>query len=127
MLVMSTAAANLRLLGNPVQGGASRLVEFFQQARTRAISSGSAQTVYPESDSRVLLRASKHCDDLAGPAAPASKMDIPPGAFMPDTGWTVCFGSRGLPTNAVDVRIKDAGSPVALSVKVLLGGAVRVQ
>jgi hypothetical protein len=124
LVMMGVAVMNLKKLDNPLQNGAAQLGGFFKQVRAEAISSTSAYIVVPSSSRRLITRRGTKCSDLSPVDDPRVTLNLPSGASLVATNWTLCFNSRGLPDANLQVQLRDLGGQLK-TVEVMLGGAVR--
>jgi prepilin-type N-terminal cleavage/methylation domain-containing protein len=120
------AVINLKAFSSPAENGAAQLLGFLKQARARAISTTSAYFVVPSGSATVVTRYGTNCSD-ASPVSDASlTLQMPTGAQLAATGWSICFTARGLSDSNTVLTVNDNQSG-ARSVEVLLGGSVRLQ
>ena len=127
-LLMGMGVSNLRLLGNPAQSAAADLAQLLRQARTKAMISSSAYTVFPISPGRIAVRHGKNCTDPNAVLDEKLRLKFPSGVNLADTQWSVCFASKGLPTDKVEVYVRDlANSSLNAAVEVNLRGPITVR
>ena len=127
-ILTGIAVSNLRTLENPVFTGANQVMGFVKQARAKAIATTSAYTIYPSSSTTISARYGKTCADVDTIEDPKLSLELPDGAAFTDTTWSLCFASRGLPTENRQIYVSSlSDSTQTLGVEVYLGGAVRVQ
>jgi hypothetical protein len=125
---MGMAVSNVRVLGNPVQSGALQLASVLQQARSKAIATNWAYTVYPVSSNEIAVKYGRFCGSKDIKIDSRLRFRIPKGAELAETGWRVCFASRGLPTDNAGIFVRDKSNPaLAVGVDVYLGGNIRIQ
>lgn len=120
------AIINLKEFSKPAENGAAQLLGFMKQARARGLATTSAYFVLPTSSTRVITRYGVNCADAAPVADNSLTMDLPTGATLAATDWSICFTSRGLSDSNTTIVVNDnqAGTKV---IEVLLGGGVRIQ
>jgi len=119
------AIMNLKELDNPLTNGSAQLASFFKQVRSRAVSSTLAYTIYPSTSDRIETRFAERCSDGTTTDDDTLVLDLPTGASLTDTDWTLCYSARGLPDGTLEVEVYD-GEGQYKTVEVFLGGAVRV-
>ncbi len=126
MVLSGIAVMNLKELDDPVVNGSAQLAAFFKQVRAQAVSSTLAYTAVPVSGDRVETRYGSTCADTATTDDDSLVLELPTGASILDTDWTLCYSARGLPDGNLTVEVYDGGGNYR-TVEVFLGGAVRVQ
>jgi prepilin-type N-terminal cleavage/methylation domain-containing protein len=122
---VGATALNLAPLETPLQAGGTLLEGLFREARLGAIASTSAHRVAPVGSSRLGVQQAASCSDTTWVPVNHMGLDLPRGVTMGDTGWSVCYSSRGISADNVVVTLQHAqyGS---LQIEVLLGGTTRV-
>lgn len=125
VVTMGMAVFNLRSLNNPLENGANQLRGFLKQVRAEAISSTSAYVVRAASDIGIETLRGNSCTDSAPVPESRMALQLPNGARLSDTTWTVCYNSRGFPDGNVQIELEDIGGQQK-TVEVMLGGAVRI-
>lgn len=124
-LSVGVAALNFEPLETPLAAGVTLTEGFFREARLSAIATTSAYRVQPDSTTRLGVQQDVSCSGSSWTTVANMKLDLPPGVTLTDTGWSVCFSSRGISSDNVVLTLQhDAyGSE---QVEVLLGGTTRV-
>lgn len=124
-LSLGVAALNVEPLETPLQAGVTLTEGFFREARLSAIASTSAYRVQPDSSSRLGVQEALSCSGPTWTTVPNMKLNLPEGVTLADTGWSVCFSSRGISSDNVVLTLQHDmyGSE---QVEVLLGGTTRV-
>lgn len=125
-ILSATAIMNLRELENPLITGAAQFASFLKQVRAEAIASTSACTIEAEGSGRVVVLRSTLCSDTDKELDSRLALDLPDGVAFPDTEWSFCFNSRGIPDANIEIELEN-GVGADQTVEVLLGGAVRIQ
>jgi len=125
MLFIAVAISNLKELDNPLQNGAAQLAGFIKQVRAEAISSTSAYIISPATATRLVTQRGTTCSDPNATPDPRVTLDLPNGAHLVQTGWTLCFSSRGFPDANIEIDLEDIGRGQK-TVEIMLGGAVRI-
>ncbi len=117
------AAFGFRELERPANNAATLLASTFKQARARALSSTTPFTVTASSSTHVIVTYGTSCS--AGQTTDTTlDLELPRGAYMNDTAWSVCFNTRGLADTSLSIGVSDGGE--SKQVEVVLGGATRV-
>lgn len=119
------AVMNLNALSSSSENAAAELASLLKQARARAISSTSAYFVVPLSTTQIVTRFGTNCSDTTLVNDPTLSLNLPSGANLGSTTWTICFTSRGLSDSNTQISVYDIHSQTH-QVEVLLGGSVRV-
>lgn len=123
LAVLSTVAVNqLKALDNPVKNASSSIIGYFKQVRARAISTTSVYSVSADSSNRIIAAYGNSCANAITPD-PKLILDLPNGAHMADTAWTICFSARGLPDSNIQIVVSGDGESRTL--EVFLGGGVK--
>ena len=108
----------------PLQLGLERTEGALRQARLQAIASRSAHRVRPVNAGELTTESAPRCGAATWSAEPDLDVAMPSGVSV-DTGWSVCFGPRGIADANVTVTLDDGVLP-SRQVEVLLGGTTRV-
>ena len=107
-----------------LQLGLERTEAALQQARLQSMAAGNAHRVRAADSSNLVTERANDCDAASWSAEPALGAAMPSGVSVA-TGWSVCFGARGIADDNVTVTLDDGVLP-ARSVEVMLGGTTRV-
>lgn len=124
MVCSSAAMLNLKELNDPLKNGSAEIVSFIKQARGKAISTTSAYTIVPISSTQFKVQVSTTCSATEFEDDERLTLNLPTGAYITDTDWTLCFNARGLPDGTLDVTVRDQDTDYK-TVEVFLGGGVR--
>jgi prepilin-type N-terminal cleavage/methylation domain-containing protein len=116
---------NLRLLVGSSTNAAFELTSYLKHVRAKAIATTSAYTVRAVSNTNLISESSTNCTSLIRSADAQLAKTLPSGAQLNNTGWSVCFTSKGASTSNITIPLTDENSS-SQSVEVLLGGTVRV-
>lgn len=129
-IILAIGAINLRRLNDPLQNGASQLVGFFKQARSKAMATTSAYRIRAESPFRLVAEYAANCNAAAWTADPKLILEFAEGVKVSGTNspvkWPVCFTSRGLADKNLIVTLSDTNNRTR-QVEVMLGGGVRLR
>lgn len=124
-LLSTIAISNLKVLQSPVVTGAAELVSFFKAARAKAISTTMAYTVKATSSTSVVTTYAKTCSTTPQTDDATLALTLPRGATLANTGWSVCYNTRGIGDTSIDIDVRDGA--VTKTVQVVLGGGVRIK
>ncbi|RIL06985.1 MAG: hypothetical protein DCC75_10380, partial [Proteobacteria bacterium] len=80
----------------------------------------------PSSSSRLITLYGDNCADPSPTTDTGFLLNLPSGAYLTDTTWSICFNSRGFPDANIELGLQDQGGEQK-TIEILLGGAVRVQ
>ena len=122
-ILIGTASINLLEFNDPAKNAASATLGFLKRARGKALNTTSAYTVKPASSYALKTTIGTSCtatqtDDTS------LVMDLPDGASLGATNWSICYSSRGLSDTSIDISLSD--SRKSYTVQVLLGGGLRI-
>jgi len=122
-ILMGMAWINLQEMMNPAQSGAASIASFLKEARARAISTTAAYTIQPVSPTEIHAFYSDLC---SGATTQDNRLilNLPDRVSLTDITWSICYNSRGLPTETLEIEVEDAYDGSML-VEVFYGGAVR--
>jgi len=123
-VAMGAASLYLRPMEAPVLTAVAELEGFMRQARARALATTSACRVLPVTSSDLRAECAANCGATTWTVDPGLGLALPRGVTMTDTGWTVCFTSRGLSTGNLTITLAHPEYR-SRQVEVLLGGAAR--
>jgi len=121
---VGAASLYLRPVEAPVQVAAAELEGFLREARARALATTSACRVQPLGPRALRGECAASCGSTSWTGDPNRRLEFPRGVAMTDTGWTVCFNSRGLASANLTVTLVHPEFR-SRQVEVLLGGAAR--
>ena len=125
-LLLVIAGANLQALNSSSQNGAATLLAFFKTARTKAISTTVAYRIQPLSATQIVTRFGADCDEATVTFPdPDLSLDLPDGAIVTNTDWTLCYTPRGVSDDNFTISVFDLDNR-SKTLEVLLGGAVRL-
>lgn len=124
-LSITVAAVTLEPLETPLEASVTLTEGFFREARLGAIATTSAHRVQPDDAYRLGVQQATSCSGPTWTTVPDMKLNLPEGVTLTDTGWSVCFSSRGISSDNVVLTLQHDvhGSE---QVEVLLGGTTRV-
>lgn len=129
MFMMSTisgiAIFSLRAMIAASNNASLDLASFLKQARAQAMASTSAYQVSASTNSKIIVKTAPHCADSGMTIDPRFSLNLRDGATLTNTGWAVCFTSRGLATSNTSITVLDPDGD-SRDVEVFLGGAVQV-
>lgn len=123
--LFSMALINAKGLANQSLNGASSLMGFLKVTRAKALATTQAYTIAPISSTQIGTTYGDTCSDTTQTADSEVFLELPSGAFLSDTTWSLCYNTRGFSDNSLDIQILDHTS--SRTVQVVLGGGVRVQ
>lgn len=124
-IVVGAAALYLRPIEAPVQVAAAELEGVLRQTRARALATTSACRVLPVGRRALRTECAASCAASSWTGQPGGPLELPRDVTMTDTGWTVCFNSRGLASGNLTITLVHPQYRFR-RVEVLLGGAARV-
>jgi len=125
-LMMGMVAANFRNVTSPLQDGTAQVAGFIKQVRAKAMASTSAYVINASSTKMLTTSYATSCDSASFVSDPKLFLELPKGAELSSSTWSVCFNARGLADASPEIFIT-GGHYQAKSITVYLGGAVRVQ
>lgn len=123
-LLAGTAVGSFKELSDPLANASFASEHFLRLARSQAISNTQAIQVSPISSSRIGAYSSGSCTGTMT-AVDNLFVDLPAGAALTDTSWSVCFTQRGLANSNVSFTIQDSDG-LARTVSIALGGGTKV-
>ena len=124
-ILLSLAVSSLSELNDPLRNGTAQLHGFFKQVRTRAVSTTSAYIVEPVSPGKVVTKYGTSCSDPSPTTESLLILELPKTVSLTSTTWSVCFTSRGLADQSLNVGIQDTEGS-GETIEIFMGGAVRV-
>lgn len=124
-VAVGAAALYLRPVEAPVQVAAAELEGVLRRARARALATTSACRVLPVGPGALRTECAASCAASSWTGEPGGSLELPRDVTMTDTGWAVCFTSRGLSSDNLTITLVHPEYR-AREVEVLLGGAARV-
>lgn len=119
------AVMNLKELDDPLKNGSEQLAAFFKQARAKSVATTSAYTITPTSGRTFETHYGSSCSDLVTTDDPSLSLELPAGAYVTDTSWTLCYSARGIADGNLTVEVRDLDGEYK-TIEVFLGGAARV-
>jgi len=124
-ILMGTAIASLREFNRPALNAADQIRSLFKQVRAKAISQTASYRVSGSSSEKITTSYADKCSSSTFANDQKLFLDMPEGAILQTTGWTVCINPRGIADTNVIMRIKGSDGTTK-RVEVMLGGATRV-
>ena len=122
--LMGLAVSNLKSLTSPIKDSAAQMVSYFKQVRARALSTTTAYQIYPISATRVGARYAASCAATTWTDDPVLWMNLPRTTHLANTTWSVCYTTRGITADAVNLALADDLGQ-SRTIEVLIGGSVR--
>jgi prepilin-type N-terminal cleavage/methylation domain-containing protein len=118
------ATWNMRQMNDPLLNASFSTEHFLRLARSRAISNTQTVTIAPSSNSRISASQSDSCSGTMT-NIPDLFLDLPSGATLVDTAWSICFTQRGLVDTTAEFQLVDREGSMK-TVHVALGGGAKV-
>ena len=125
-LLASTFVSSVGRIRNPLQEATSSSLGFLKQARARALETTSAYQVYPVSTTQLGARYAAQCASEDWIVDPSLQLELSDTVSLAETGWEVCFTSRGLASGANTFTLQNSEGDQEF-IDIFLGGAVRQQ
>ena len=129
MSIMGIALGTFALYLTPMEGGLNGGVTategFVRQARATAMATTSAWRVSPDSKNTLAVERASSCSSGSWTLDPDLHVELPKDVEFSDTGWEVCFGSRGTADDNIIIELKMAGRGKK-QIEVLRGGTTRI-
>jgi prepilin-type N-terminal cleavage/methylation domain-containing protein len=122
-IVVGTASFAFKEIENEAYNGASELMGLMKRSRAKALTSTVAYTIRPVTTTRVVATYANSCSETQVNDT-SLVLDMPSGARLLDTTWSICYGPRGLSGNSADIIVRD--NIRQKTVQVVLGGGVRI-
>lgn len=124
-VLLGIAAMSFRELSSAERNGAEQLAGFLKQARAKAVNSTLAYTVFPDpSDSGHVIATRGTACSAPQTVDSALELELPTGAELAATGWSICYTPRGLSQNSADIVVRHGSD--TKTVRVVLGGGAKV-
>lgn len=122
------AVSNVKSLRNPLANASFEISHFLRLVRSRAISQTLAITVTATSPTHITTASAASCYDEETTTDQVSnlQLDLPNGAQLSNTEWSVCFSQRGMANEHVIFDLESEGGRTR-TIEVALGGGVKVQ
>lgn len=125
-IITAIAVMNLNELTNPALNAASEVSGFMKKARARALATTSAYTVTASGPDRLVSTFGDTCASVNQTVDDTMSIDLSSGASLDSQAWSICFSSRGFPSQNLVIGISDIYEGSS-SVEILLGGSIRIQ
>ena len=116
---------NYRDLNSAAQSGSRELFSYLKTVQGKAMATTSTITVFPQTSRRLTAQSATSCSSAQRVEDRRLALELPPGASLSSTNWSICFNSRGLADNSVDIMIADERVTKALHVG--LGGGIKLE
>ena len=124
-IIMAYASYDYRALNNPAGNAASELASFVRAVRSKALATTSAYTIEDETNRRLVTYTSSSCGDMTRTADATLVYELPAGANLQSSGFSICFSPRGLSNTSAELEVRDSRS--TKQVQIVLGGGVRIE
>ena len=118
------AIAGLKDYNRPSQNAADLTRAIFKQARAKAIANTAAYKIAASGATLITASYADKCSSVTFINDPLLELEMPEGALLETTGWSVCFNSRGLADTNLTISLRGSDGE-SKSIEVLLGGATR--
>jgi prepilin-type N-terminal cleavage/methylation domain-containing protein len=122
---LGVAALNLQPLETPLAASVTLTESLFREARLSAIATTSAYRVLPNSAHQLGAQQAASCSGPTWTTVHNMRLNLPQGVALTDTGWTVCFSSRGISADNIVITLQHDLYGTE-QIEVLLGGTTRV-
>jgi len=110
---------------NQALNGASSVMGFLKMVRAKALATTHAYTVSATSNTHIKTTYGTTCTATTQTNDTQLVLDLPQGAILTSTTWTLCYTTRGFSDTSLSISISDASHTKV--VEVVLGGGVRIQ
>lgn len=134
-LLAAFAAPAITFGTNPLRDTSNRMVANFRLARAKAMSKTSAYRIRPLSVEQLIVEQAKNCNATTWTTATEFvaedlKFDSPTeviaaqvdGSGVTNTGWQLCFNSRGRADMTLELTLKDMNTNQQRTLEIFLGG-----
>jgi Tfp pilus assembly protein FimT len=109
----------------PLDSAATLLQGHLRQVRARAMATTSAYRVTRPAANRLGAETAERCSDSDWTAEAGLDLELPQGVTVVESGWTLCFSSRGVADENMILTLEHFGSGQR-EIEVLLGGTTRL-
>ena len=123
-MVAGAATLYLKPMAAPVHSAAVLVEGLVKQTRAKSMSTTSSYRVRPFTANQLVVEYAANCSEVAWTLDPRMDLSLPTGVTVSNTGWSVCFNSRGTASDNV-VLVLDHPDHGSQSLEILMGGAVR--
>lgn len=123
-IITAISVYGLKAMDNPLADAAFSVHKYLDLVRSEAIGRTSAIVISPASSTSITATQGPSCTS-ATTAANDLRLNLPNGAHLTDTSWSICFTQRGLTDATAIISITDALGAHRL-VRVALGGGNKI-
>ena len=123
-ILMSMALLNLSKFNLNSSNAANEIASLIKNARAYGMTSTVTVLVKPVSTSKITVTTASTCGATTRTTVPELSLTLPNGATLSSTAWSLCYTSRGLSKESVNIAVSDRS--LLKTVQVTLGGGIRV-
>lgn len=118
------AVINLRKFDQSSTNAANQIASLIKSSRAYGMTSTVTVQIKPVNTTRIQVTAAASCSTTTRTNIPELALTLPDGATLNDTTWSLCYTSRGISRDSLDVLVRDYTR--TRTVQIVLGGGVRV-
>jgi prepilin-type N-terminal cleavage/methylation domain-containing protein len=125
-ILAGVAALSLNRLENPLNTASSTTAGLLKQARAKAMATTSGYRVKPDDNQKLNVQSAINCSVTTSTDwtdEPSLTLELPKEVTI-NTGWSTCFNSRGLSTNAQTLTLTHTDGRTQ-TLDIFVGGAVQ--
>ena len=124
-ILCGLATLNYTELQNPADNASRAMLAYFKAVQGKAMATTSTYTLSPLGNAAIRATFSTSCSSVTQNEDLSLRFKLPDGALLGNLSWQVCYNSRGLANNSVDIPVND--SRVSRTLRVTLGGGLKLE
>jgi prepilin-type N-terminal cleavage/methylation domain-containing protein len=123
-ILSGMAVVNLRKFDYASSNAANQIASLIKSARAYGITSTTTVEIKPLNSRTIRVSKASSCSTTPRTDIPELLLELPTSATLSSTTWALCYTSRGISHDSIDILITDNSKP--RTVQVVLGGGIRV-
>ena len=123
-ILSGIAVLNVRKFNNASANAANEIASLVKRGRAYAMTSTTTIKIAPISSTAIQATSASTCAATTRTTINELGLSLPSGANLLASDWSICFTSRGLSQESLNIGINDRS--ITRTVQVVLGGGIRV-
>lgn len=123
-ILTGMAVLNLKKFDQASSNAANQIASLIKSARAYGITSTTTVEIKPLNSRTIRVSKASSCSTTTRTNIPELMLELPTSAALNSTTWSLCYTSRGISRDSIDIVITDNSK--LRTVQVVLGGGIRV-
>lgn len=123
-ILTGIAVLNLKKFDQASSNAANQIASLIKSSRSYGMTSTVTVQIKPISSTAISVTSAATCAATIRTTIPELSYNLPDGATLSSTTWSLCYTSRGLSRESINIQLTDRSR--TKTVQVTLGGGIRV-